>query len=70
MVNHIGPVLLRPEEPLIPTRLEMRINWFSPDHFDLAGVLWTAWPDLNYVRFRIYEGAHTELTSATDTSLY
>ena len=48
-------LILRPEEPLLPTRLEMRVSWYTPDHFDLAGVLWTAWPDLNYIRFRIHE---------------
>lgn len=47
--------LLRPEEPLLPVRLDFRAIWFPPAHFDLPGILWTAWPDLNYVRFRIYE---------------
>lgn len=47
-------LILRPEEPLLNVQLEIRATWGHPDHFDLAGLLWSNWGDLNYVRFRIF----------------
>ena len=48
-------LILRPEEPLVGVPLEARAYGDAPDPFDIAGLLWTRWPDLNYVRFRIFE---------------
>lgn len=48
-------LILRPEEPLLNVQLEIRATWDHPDHFDLPGLLWSHWGDLNLVRFRIYE---------------
>ena len=48
-------LILRPAEPLVDIPLEARAYGEAPDPFDLSGLLWTQWPDLNYVRFRIFE---------------
>lgn len=47
--------ILRPEEPIHPVQHEVRASWHAPGHFDLASIVWTVWPDLNYIRFRLYE---------------
>ena len=51
--------VLRPFEPLVRVQLEVRASWDHPSVFDLAGLLWTVWPDLNYIRFRLVEVTST-----------
>ena len=60
--------ILRPEEPIYPVRYDVRASWNDPSHFDLATILWTVWPDLNNIRFRLIELADTYcVESARDT---
>ena len=47
--------VLRPEEHDLQVPLDVRAVWRHPDHFDLANILWTTWPDLNHVRFSLHE---------------
>lgn len=51
--------ILRPEEPIHPVQRDIRARWDEPSQFGLATMPWTAWPDLNYIRFRLFELSNT-----------
>ena len=61
--------ILRPEEPIYPVRYDVRASWNDPSHFDLATILWTVWPDLNNIRFRLIELTDTYCVESTRDTL-